>query len=153
MLVVFNDEIHAARHVTKTHTSNIVTFQSPQYGPIETISKKTVRYHHAPLQREYYTVTHTNGNVPLIKVVAGMDPDWISFLTTQSIDGVMIAAFGAGNLPPTIVPTLEELLTKQIPVIIVSRCYNGTVQDIYDYEGGGKRLKEITSGRTRGFFI
>ncbi|MGD8189171.1 asparaginase [Brevibacillus ginsengisoli] len=143
VLVVFNDEIHAARHVTKTHTSNVATFQSPQYGPIGTISKKTVHYHHAPLQREYYTVTHANGNVPLIKVVAGMDPAWISFLTTQPIDGVVIEAFGAGNIPPAIVPTFQELLSKKIPVVIVSRCYNGTVQDIYDYEGGGKRLKDM----------
>lgn len=143
VLVVFNDEIHAARHVTKTHTSNVATFQSPQYGPIGTISKKAVHYHHAPLQREFYTVEHANGNVPLIKTVAGMDPDWISFLTTHPIDGLVVEAFGAGNVPPSIVPTLQQLLAKKIPVVIVSRCYNGTVQDIYDYEGGGKRLKEM----------
>ena len=29
VMVVFNDEIHTARNVTKTHTSNINTFQSP----------------------------------------------------------------------------------------------------------------------------
>ena len=33
VMVVFNDEIHTARNVTKTHTSNINTFQSPNQGP------------------------------------------------------------------------------------------------------------------------
>ena len=35
VMVVFNDEIHIARNVTKTHTSNINTFQSPNQGPLE----------------------------------------------------------------------------------------------------------------------
>ncbi|CAG0954238.1 partial L-asparaginase, partial [Gammaproteobacteria bacterium] len=31
-LVVFNDEIHAARDVTKTHTTALATFKSPEWG-------------------------------------------------------------------------------------------------------------------------
>ncbi|MGU3127180.1 asparaginase domain-containing protein [Staphylococcus aureus] len=33
-MVVFNDEISTARNVTKTHTSNTNTFQSPNHGPL-----------------------------------------------------------------------------------------------------------------------
>ncbi|WP_134683272.1 asparaginase [Brevibacillus migulae] len=143
VLVVFNDEIHAARHVTKTHTSNVATFQSPQYGPIGTITKKHVVYHHAPLEREYYPVVHANANVPLLKAVAGMEPAWIQFLLEQPIDGLVIEAFGLGNLPPAILPTLQKLLDKSVPIVLVSRCFNGQVQDVYDYEGGGKKLKQM----------
>ncbi|MGG4454890.1 asparaginase [Brevibacillus porteri] len=143
VIVVFNDEIHAARHVTKTHTSNVATFQSPQYGPIGTISKKSVQYHHAPLDREHYAITHANANVPLIKAVAGMEPAWLQFLLEQHIDGLVVEAFGLGNLPPAIIPTLQQLLDKGVPIALVSRCYNGQVQDIYDYEGGGRKLKEM----------
>ena len=32
VLVVMNDEIHAAKYVTKTHTTNVSTFQTPE-GP------------------------------------------------------------------------------------------------------------------------
>lgn len=143
VLVVFNDEIHAARHVTKTHTSNVATFQSPQYGPIGTITKKHVAYHHAPLEREYYAIVHANARVPLLKAVAGMDPSWIQFLLEQPIDGLVIEAFGLGNLPPSILPTLQQVLDKSIPIVLVSRCFNGQVQDVYDYEGGGKQLKQM----------
>lgn len=38
-MVVFNDEIHTARNVTKTHTSNTNTFQSPNHGPLGVITK------------------------------------------------------------------------------------------------------------------
>lgn len=109
VLVVFNDEIHAARHVTKTHTSNVATFQSPQYGPIGTINKKNVSYHHAPLDREYYPIENADANIPLIKAVAGMDPSWIGFLTEQNIDGIVIEALGLGNLPPAVLPSLQQV--------------------------------------------
>lgn len=32
-LVVMNEQIHAAREVTKTHAANVATFQSPWWGP------------------------------------------------------------------------------------------------------------------------
>lgn len=143
VLVVFNDEIHAARHVTKTHTSNVATFQSPQYGPIGTISKKHVYYHHAPLDREHYTIAHAEANIPLSKAVAGMDPRWLQILLDDPIDGFVIEGMGLGNLPPAIVPVLQALLDKGTPIVIVSRCFNGQVQDVYDYEGGGKKLKQM----------
>lgn len=39
VMVVFNDEIHTARNVTKTHTSNTNTFQSPNHGPLGVLTK------------------------------------------------------------------------------------------------------------------
>ncbi|UFJ42812.1 asparaginase [Brevibacillus humidisoli] len=143
VLVVFNDEIHAARHVTKTHTSNVATFQSPQYGPIGTVTKRSVLYHHAPLVREYYPIEELDATVPVIKAVAGMDPRWLSFLLDQPVDGVVIEALGLGNLPPAILPTLQQVLQKGVPIVVVSRCFNGQVQDVYDYEGGGRQLREM----------
>ncbi len=37
-----NDEIHTAANVTKTSTSNVATFQSPQYGPIGIVTKELI---------------------------------------------------------------------------------------------------------------
>ena len=39
VLVVMNDEIHAAKYVTKTHTTNVSTFQTPTHGPIGLVMK------------------------------------------------------------------------------------------------------------------
>ena len=46
VLVVLNDEIHTAKNATKTHTSNIASFQSPQYGPIGIVTKRGISFHH-----------------------------------------------------------------------------------------------------------
>ena len=40
VLVVMNDEVHTATYVTKTHTTNVATFQTPTFGPIGLVSKK-----------------------------------------------------------------------------------------------------------------
>jgi L-asparaginase len=144
VLVVFNDEIHAARFVTKTHTSNVATFQSPQHGPIGSVAKKSIQYLEAPLPvRSHFPIDRISKNIPLVKTVTGMRAEWLSFLLADDIDGVVIEAFGAGNVPPAIVPVIESLCQKQKPVLLVSRCYNGYVQDLYGYMGGGKQLKQL----------
>jgi len=144
VLVVFNDEIHTAKNVTKTHTSNVATFQSPQYGPIGIITKTRITFHHSPLERECYSIKKLEMNVLLLKVYAGMQGTIIQAITErEKIDGVVLEAFGQGNVPPSIAVEIEKLINHNIPVVIVSRSYSGIVQDIYGYEGGGRKLKEM----------
>lgn len=33
-------------------------------------------------------------------------------------------------------------MNANIPIVIVSRAFNGITQDVYDYVGGGKQLKQ-----------
>lgn len=143
VLVVLNDEIHTAKNVTKTHTSNIATFQSPQYGPIGIVSKRSVSFHHIPIDRDTYGITQFNKKVVLLKAYAGMDGSIIQAVKSMNIDGLVIEALGQGNLPPTMVDDLKVLMDNNIPVVLVSRCFNGYVQDVYSYEGGGRQLKEL----------
>lgn len=143
VLVVFNDEIHTAKNVTKTHTSNISTFQSPQYGPLGIITKHHINFHHVPLYRETYDVNQLTKNVILLKAFAGMDEQMLLPFIHAPVDGLVIEAFGQGNLPPTVVPTLQQFIDRNIPVVLVSRCFNGIVEGIYGYDGGGKQLYDM----------
>ncbi|WP_017728073.1 asparaginase [Halalkalibacterium ligniniphilum] len=143
VLIVLNDEIHTAKNVTKTHTSNIATFQSPQYGPIGTVTKRGVIFHHTPVRHESYAITKLETKVALLKAYAGMDSTIIDAIAGTEIDGLVIEAFGQGNLPPAVVPGLQRLLNRNIPIVLVSRSVSGIVQDTYAYEGGGRKLKEM----------
>mgnify|MGYP001229414739 CR=1 FL=1 len=143
VLVVLNDEIHAAKNVTKTHTSNISTFQSPQYGPIGIVTKKAVLFHHAPISREHYQMNDLSPQVGLLKVHSSMDSSLFYALKDLGYDGVVIEALGQGNVPPAAVPGIKSLVEAGIPVVLVSRCFNGIAEDIYAYEGGGKHLKKL----------
>lgn len=143
VLVVMNDEIHTAKNVTKTHTSNVATFQSPQYGPIGIVNKSYVAFHHKPLKREHFSVHSITKQVLLFKAYAGMDGKMLEAAENINPDGIVIEALGQGNLPPALIPCIKSFISKNVPIVIVSRCFNGTVQDVYDYKGGGKHLKEI----------
>lgn len=143
VLVVFNDEIHTAKNVTKTHTSNISTFQSPQYGPIGIITKQAINFHHKPLTRDHYKISRLTHRVMLLKAFAGMEDCWLRAILQQNLDGLVIEAFGQGNLPPSMLPSLKLAREQGIPIVLVSRCFNGIVESTYSYEGGGKQLKEL----------
>ena len=142
-LVVFNDEIHAARFVTKTHTSNVATFQSPAVGPIGFLDKRSVQIRHVPKPHAHIPVDGLVPEVGLLKMAVGMDDALIRFLLDQGVRGLVIEAFGQGNVPPAVVPGIKAAIDRHVPVVLVSRCYNGIVQDVYGYEGGGKHLKDL----------
>ncbi|WP_349410802.1 asparaginase [Pseudalkalibacillus sp. SCS-8] len=142
VLVVFNDEIHTAKNVTKTHTSNIATFQSPQYGPIGIVTKRGVFFHHNLVNKEHYKTLALTKNVILLKAYAGMQKELLRSVRMMDVDGLVIEALGQGNLPPELLEEIDAFIEKDIPIVLVSRCFNGIVQDIYSYDGGGKQLKE-----------
>lgn len=152
VLVVMNDEIHTARYVTKTHTSNVATFQTPTFGPIGLISKNEVLFFQKLITEEKFAISSVDKNVYVLKAYAGMDGTLFEALNKPETDGLVIEALGAGNLPPAVLPALQELLDKNIPVVLVSRSFNGIAQDVYDYLGGGKQLHEagviFTNGLT-----
>lgn len=144
VLVVMNDEIHTARYVTKTHTTNVATFRTPTFGPIGLVFKHKVRFFEQLLRHTALPIDHVCEQVFLVKAYAGMEPDFLDFLASQATTkGVVIEALGAGNLPPKVLPSLQKLLDQNIPVVLVSRCFNGVAQDVYDYEGGGVQLKKL----------
>lgn len=142
VLVVMNDEVHLAFNITKTSTSSVNTFQSPQYGPIGLVTKKQVHIHHAPIHRQYVNVTSLQKRVALLKVYAGMEADLLDYILQANYDGLVLEALGQGNVPPLIAKKLQQFFTAHIPVVLVSRCFNGIAEGVYGYDGGGKQLED-----------
>lgn len=142
VLVVMNDEIHAAKYVTKTHTSNVSTFQTPTHGPLGLVTKRDILYFKQTDQRVRFDMTAITGVVPIIKAYADMDSLLLESLAHQKVDGLVIEALGAGNLPPSILPALDKLLAAGLPIVLVSRCFNGIAEPVYAYEGGGIQLEK-----------
>ena len=142
-LVVFNDEIHSANAVTKIHTHQPSTFQSPGRGPIGSIFNEQILFYSPPQRDPLIPLTTPIADVFLIKAVAGLDDRLIQYALQQPVDGIVIEALGQGNLPPTLLPACRQAIQQQIPILLVSRCLEGGVEGTYDYEGGGKQLKEL----------
>lgn len=143
VLVVMNDEIHAAKYVTKTHTTNVSTFQTPTHGPLGLVTKRELLFFKTADRRVRFDLETISGTVPIIKAYADMDSTLLDALANSSISGLVIEALGAGNLPPTSLAALEVLLDKNIPIVLVSRSFNGIAEPVYAYEGGGVQLEKM----------
>ncbi|HFZ5508184.1 TPA: asparaginase [Staphylococcus aureus] len=142
VMVVFNDEIHTARNVTKTHTSNTNTFQSPNHGPLGVLTKDRVQFHHMPYRQQALENVNEKLNVPLVKAYMGMPGDIFSFYSREGIDGMVIEALGQGNMPPSALEGIQQLVSLNIPIVLVSHSFNGIVSPTYAYDGGGYQLAQ-----------
>jgi len=142
VLVVMNDEIHTARYVTKTHTTNVATFRTPTFGPIGIVTHDSARFFQELINQEASTIDHVVDNVFMLKAFSGMDSTMFDMLPDDT-NGLVIEALGAGNLPPATLDGVQRLLDRDIPVVLVSRCFNGVAEPVYDYEGGGVQLKKM----------
>ena len=135
-VVVLNDEIHAARFVQKTHTSNPATFRSPNAGPIGWISEGTPRIVARPVGRYHVDLPEETQERPvaLLTVVLGDDGRLLGTIG-QSYEGLVLEAFGAGHVPSHMVEPLESLATR-MPVILASRTRGGEVlTNTYGFPG------------------
>ena len=141
VLVVMNDEIHAAKYVTKTHTTNVSTFQTPTHGPLGLIMKHEILYFKTAEPRVRFDLDKIQGLVPIIPVYAGMTEELLDLLPVDQLDGLIIQAFGAGNVPKEISQKLNALIQEGLPIALVSRCFNGIAEPVYAYEGGGVCLQ------------
>ncbi len=142
-LVCLNGEINAASEVTKTHTEDIETFRSLDFGSLGFVEKGRVIYNRLPMKLEKIITDEIDDNVDLLKVYAGMDEKFFRFSADSGAHALVVEALGVGNVTPWAFKGIEYVRSKGIPVILVSRCPAGETLDIYGYDGAGKWLKKI----------
>ena len=159
VLVLLNDEIHCARYVRKSHTSNLATFKSEPLGSIGWIAEDEPRIFLKPkaiapiIRSDSPKTVH----VPLVKI--GLDDSSVilqSLLNQQgnsTVDGLVIEAYGGGHVPDSFVDVLEHH-AQNIPVILTSRTGQGeALTKTYGYKGAEIDLLErglISAGHLDG---
>lgn len=135
VLVVLNNQIHAAREVTKTHAVDTDTFASPWWGPIGYVYADAAVIRRHSLCLEKICTETLVPDVYLIKCAAGMDEYLFECLRKKPAAGIVVEAFGCGNVPPAVKHGIELCRKAEIPVVIASRTYAGCVVPAYSYEG------------------
>lgn len=144
VLVCFNGTLHSAREVTKVNSMALDAFHTPSFGPIGIVDNNKVLFYRESQKSHVLPINNVDVRVPLIKCTAGMDSSYIEYLLKENnIDGIIIEGLGRGNVPPNMLNSISRCLQNNIPIILVSRCYEGRVYESYGYEGGGKQLREM----------
>jgi L-asparaginase len=143
VLVCLNDELNCASEVTKANSMSLDTFKSPNFGPIGIVDSNEVIFYRDSLKKHHILTEGIESKVDLIKCAAGMDSKYIDFCLSEGSKGLVIEAMGRGNIPPYMVEGVKRAIEKGVPVVLVSRCFQGRVLDSYGYQGGGKELRNI----------
>lgn len=141
-LVVLNDEIHAARFVTKMDTLSLATFQSPGWGPLGRVEGDRV-YVAWRLEREVLSPSHLEERVALIRLAVGMEVYPLEDALTRGVRGVVLEGLGGGRIPPWWLPLIERAVMEGVTVVIASRCPSGPVWDAYGYPGSHRTLRDM----------
>ena len=137
-LVVLNDEVHAARHVRKSHTVSTAAFASPGFAPLATVVEGRVEVS-ARIRRtaslDMPAGSLADAPVALVSAVLGDDGRMLPRLPEMGYRGAVIEAMGAGHLPATWVPHLQALAST-MPVVLSTRVKAGRVLErTYGFPG------------------
>lgn len=128
-LVVLGDQVHAARHVQKTHTTLPSAFGSPGAGPLGELREG----HFIPLHRQTplssvsaSTWRWHDSAVALLRIALDDDGRLLRALPQLGYRGAVIEAMGAGHVPAWLAPMIGEL-ARQMPVVLSTRVAAGPV--------------------------
>lgn len=142
VLVVMNDEIHAAQWVQKTHTSLTSAFASPGLGRIGLVVEGRVEMMSAITRRAGRIACASVLDRPVALVSLGMGEDGriLSALTALGYRGAVIEAMGAGHVPPTALDAITALAAT-MPVVLTTRVRAGFIfHDTYGFAGSERDL-------------
>lgn len=73
-----------------------------------------------------------------VRIFPGLDPGLLRGAIAAGVRGLVLEAYGTGNLPAlggSLIPILDEARERSIPVVVVSQCYRGFVE-LSQYDGG-----------------
>jgi L-asparaginase len=144
VLVVLNDEINAARDVTKTNTYRVETFRAPELGLLGYVDADAVSFYRASTRR------HTAASefdvrglaaLPRVDIVYSYvepNPAMIQALVAGGAAGIVFAGTGAGLVSPAerdAIKSVGALPAASRPVLVrSSRTGNGRVIGTEEYD-------------------
>ena len=137
-LVVFAGHVWQGLEAVKRDTVALDAFAAPFGAALGSVDAEGVHWTRRASQREPLSPTALVARVALVPMVVGDDGQVLD-AQREAHDGVVIEAFGSGNLPPNAVPAIGRWLDAGKPVVLSSRCPEGMVTPVYGFEGGGAR--------------
>ena len=131
VVVVMNDEIHAAREVTKTNTTAVDTFKSPNSGKIGTVFYGNVKFYMNPVRKHTvnsaFDITKIK-ELPRVDIIyshSNDNPDFVNLAVKNGAKGIINAGMGNGNPFPSALEALGEAVKGGVVVVRDSRVGSG----------------------------
>jgi L-asparaginase len=133
VLVVLNDLVHFARETTKTNTTSLDTFHSPNRGVAGFVLFGKARWFSKPAWK--HTVgSEFAGNLPdqlprvdVVYAYANVGPEAANAVVAAGAKGIVLAGVGDGNGTQALVDALAAAAKKGVVVVRSSRTNSGAV--------------------------
>lgn len=139
VMVAMNNQINAARSVTKTHTGNVETFKSGDFGFLGEVWDDRIVFSRTPLRRQHIDIgTAEMPRVEILAMFGGADGSLLRYAVDQGAKGIVVQALGMGNMNVSMFEAVKYALSKNVPVVIATRVHNGRTMPLYGFPGGGK---------------
>jgi len=158
VLVVMNDQIHAAHSLTKTSTTAVQTFMSPLRGLMGVTAYGKNDWYNTPPWKHTSQSEFDISNVtklPRVDIVfadADMSPDLINASVNAGAKGIVIAGVGNGNMNKVSVDAAAGAVKKGVVVVRSSRVATGMVDrnvEVNDDELGFVASDELNPQKSR----
>ena len=133
VLVVLNDEIQAAREVTKTSVARLQTFRTPDFGVLGHVDGASVQYYrrserlHAPGTPFDIRALDALPRVDISYGYADADGTAVRAFRAAGARGIVSAGLAPGMTPPLEADALEQAAAAGILVVQSTRAGSGVV--------------------------
>jgi L-asparaginase len=131
VLVLLNDEIHAAREVTKTSTLRLQTFRTPDFGVLGHADGDAVVFYRQPVRRRAPDTEFDIADVdamPRVDIAysyAGADGTAVQAFAAAGARGIVSAGFAPGFSTPGEGEALRDAVASGIVVVQSTRAGSG----------------------------
>ncbi len=149
VLVAMNDQVFDARNVTKTSTTNVEAFQSPNSGPIGQVYNGDVTYSAQTdhIEKDLFFDISNIKELPKVGIIynyANASDLPVKALVSAKYDGIVSAGVGNGNLYHTVFSELVKARQQGIAVVRSSRVVSGSTT--LDAEIDDEKFGFVASG-------
>jgi L-asparaginase len=135
VLVVANDEIHFAREVAKTNTTQVGTFRATHRGLAGLVNAGRIHLYGPPIRRHThrteFVLPPTIARLPRVDIVyahSGMGPELIDAGVGAGARGLVIAGVGDGNMSARALAAAGAAAKAGVAVVRSSRTGGGVVE-------------------------
>ena len=146
VILVFNSKILRGNRAKKFRELEFDAFESVGMLPLGIIEHDIrhtgEHYQNDLVDSKIKFFDKLEKNVCIQKITPGFNPKIISKLIELGYKGIILEGYGAGNLPideNSLIPEIENAVSKGIPIIVSSQCAIG-FSWMYLYECGKKAL-------------
>lgn len=143
VIVVLNDELHAARLVRKLDAVSTAAFGSPGAGSLGRVVEGSVHVLTRPAQATMPVIGELapdEAPVALLSVGLGESGRLIDAVADCGYRGAVVEAMGVGHVPLPVADALERLATT-MPVVLASRTGSGVLaRATYSFPGSESDL-------------